>query len=631
MKDFQYYKNWAINHLKNQLVEENAVKKSLVYCELMLEKSFPVGTIREWKGKKYKKVAPGKWMRYYNSQNRGSNQALRYAIKQLEKIEDMETLAKFINANRNRFCNEYGKPLPEAEEILKLGYEKAEDIKDLGNNVKRTFTEDTRNKAYNVINNPNEKMLFVEYTRENFNKFFPMGEVKTPIGKVKLSPHQFERLGEKDNGARKDYIGALFQTLTNPDVIIGKTDNRGRYGKIFLKAFIDNNGEKSYLALVPNIDGLDIVVSNGPRDTKDIAKEIKKADHYYYINESALMTSIISGGSPMRNPDEGQISNDSRNEKDTKPSNNSNLMSEKEIVNKDSEKSVKTECKSLIDLRDYAKNNFDIDVKVTGNSNTKLEDVIDSFYEVEKMCKKLPGLNEYIKTIEYDNIGKKNNGVYNPDEYKIRIGNFQKNAEFEDFKFATGRDVTTVMQHEMTHAIQQYIFMNADEEDFRDMFENSKLGDKHIKRNRAKYKTLEDYKFNMPESFDVQKYKFYQSKITKDIMNKAFKNLGVKPIKFGQKKETLHYIEQNPETGKYRYKKDSFTPEELSVLNVSFYSLSDPVELWSEAFTDYLQNGENAQPISKEIWKIVNEDYLNGELNKSFLYIMKSILGEYVA
>lgn len=129
MKDFQYYKNWAINHLKKQLVEENAVKKSLYFCELLLQKSFPVGTIREWKGKKYKKVAPGKWMRYYNSQNRGSAQAIRYAIKQLEKIEDIETLAKFINQNRSRFCNEYGKPLPEAEEILRLGKEKGKEIK----------------------------------------------------------------------------------------------------------------------------------------------------------------------------------------------------------------------------------------------------------------------------------------------------------------------------------------------------------------------------------------------------------------------------------------------------------------------------------------------------------------------
>lgn len=631
MKDFQYYKNWAINHLKKQLVEENAVKKSLLYCEMMLEKSFPVGTIREWKGKKYKKVASGKWMRYYNSQNRGSNQALRYAIKQLEKIEDMETLAKFINANRNRFCNEYGKPLPEAEEILKLGYEKAKDIKDLGNNVKRAFTEDTRNKALEKINNPTDKMLYVEYTRENYNKLFPRGEIVTPIGKVKLSPHQFERLGEKDNGARKDYIGALFQTLSNPDVIIGKTDNRGRYGKIFLKAFVDNNGKKSYLALVPTIDGLNIVVSNSPRDTKDIAKEIKKADHYYYINESALMTSSVSGGSPMRNPDEGQISNDSRNEKGKEPSNDSNLPPEKRIVKKNTEKSVKTECKTIKELQNYARENYNIDIVYHGSAKTDSEECIKSFYEVEKMCKKLPGLNEYINTIEYINLGSKNNGVYSPGEYKIKIGNFQKNMEFEDFRFATGQDVTTVMQHEMTHAIQQYIFMNADEEDFRNMFENTRLGDKYIKRHRAMYKTLEDYKFNRPESFGVHKYKFYQSKIAKDIMNKAFKNLGMKPIKFGQKKETLYYIEKNPETGKYRYKKDSFTPEELAVLKVSFYSLSDPCELWSEAFTDYLQNGENAQPISKEIWKIVNEDYLNGELSKSILYIVKSILGEYVA
>lgn len=137
MKDFNYYKKWAINHLKKQLAEENAVKKSLYFCEMMLQKSFPVGTVREWKGKKYKKVAPGKWMRYYNTQSRGSAQALRYAIKQLEKINDIETLAKFINANRSRFSDENGKLLPEAAEIFSLGKGKAGEIN--LNNEKEKF------------------------------------------------------------------------------------------------------------------------------------------------------------------------------------------------------------------------------------------------------------------------------------------------------------------------------------------------------------------------------------------------------------------------------------------------------------------------------------------------------------
>lgn len=145
------------------------------------------------------------------------------------------------------------------------------------------FTQELKQKAVSVLNSPTEKINYVDYTRENYNKLFPRGECQTPLGTVKLSPKQFERLEAKDGGARVKFMGALQQCLRRPDVIIGKTDNKGRYSKLYLKAFLDDNGKKAYLSVVPNIDGIDIVVSNSPRDTKDIAKEIKKAGICYYI------------------------------------------------------------------------------------------------------------------------------------------------------------------------------------------------------------------------------------------------------------------------------------------------------------------------------------------------------------
>lgn len=507
MKDFAYYKNWALNHLKKQFKSEIAVTKSFAYCEMMLEKSFPVGTVREWKGKKYKKVAPGKWMRYYERQNRGSAQALRYAISQLEKIEDMETLAKFVNANRNRFCDEHGKPLPEAVEILRMGKEKA-------------------------------------------------GGIKAASEKEKYQKLQEEFIEE---------------------IRTGKRDN-----------------------------------------TRELQEDVNFWKHL-------IKTGAYSGAHLEHIKKVVEIG-----EEELKKRKRKSAAKEKKAETSNTEKSVKTECKSIAELKDYAKENYNIDILYNSNAKTDEEQCINSFYEVEKMCKKLPGLNEYIKAIEYINLGKRNNGLYRPDSYKIEIGNFQKNKEFEDFKFATGQDVVTVMQHEMVHAIQTYIFENHDEEDFKDMFENSRLGDKYIKHYRGRYKTMEEYKENHPESFIAHKYKFYQNKICKDIMKRAFGNLGMKPVKFGDKTELSYYVEKNPETGIYRLGKSRFTPAELAAAKISFYSLSDPTELWSEAFTDYLQNGDNAQPLSKEIWKIVNEDYLSGNLNKSILFMVAKILGDYV-
>ena len=157
--------------------------------------------------------------------------------------------------------------------------------------------------------------------------------VETPIGKVKLGERQFERLAGKDGGTRTKFMGALQQCLQRPDVIIGKTDNKNRYSKLYLKAFLDNNGKKSYLAVVPTIDGVDVVVSNSPRDTKDIAKEIKKAGLCYYIRP-ALTSSSKRGGSRMENSSVGLTSNNSRNE-EVRPSNDSSIAENANSVNEE--------------------------------------------------------------------------------------------------------------------------------------------------------------------------------------------------------------------------------------------------------------------------------------------------------
>lgn len=73
------------------------VKKS-VYDEIMLEKSFrgyPVGTIREWNNIKYRKTAPNKWQRIYETKNESANIDTEYfnAIKS----GDMEKVQKMVN------------------------------------------------------------------------------------------------------------------------------------------------------------------------------------------------------------------------------------------------------------------------------------------------------------------------------------------------------------------------------------------------------------------------------------------------------------------------------------------------------------------------------------------------------
>lgn len=165
------------------------------------------------------------------------------------------------------------------------------------NTDKKTFTQAKKDEVINLLKSPTDKILKLDYTRENYNKLFPEGMTETPLGKIKLSPKQFERLGEKDSGSRKEYLGLMAQTLKNPTVIIDETDDKGRKAKVWIKSVIDETKNRYYIAVVPTIDGVDVVVSNGVRKKKGIEDKIKKASIYYYKAEGGGRTTRTDSSS----------------------------------------------------------------------------------------------------------------------------------------------------------------------------------------------------------------------------------------------------------------------------------------------------------------------------------------------
>lgn len=87
----------------------------------MLQKArgFPVGTTREWSGKKYKKLSSGKWMRTYTGEGgRGEKQAIQNVTKKIQNAKSMEELAKIVSANMQRFKDDSGKTLPIIKEFM---------------------------------------------------------------------------------------------------------------------------------------------------------------------------------------------------------------------------------------------------------------------------------------------------------------------------------------------------------------------------------------------------------------------------------------------------------------------------------------------------------------------------------
>lgn len=136
---FRKIKAEILEHLRNIEKKENSeLKKAVAHiCENehlfgYLEKSdfgewveksgFGVGTVRTWRGKKYKKISikPNRWVRVYDKADRGAKNAITRLIHRAEKIESPEEMMQFVLANKQRFMDTNGKPLDIVDRLKKV-------------------------------------------------------------------------------------------------------------------------------------------------------------------------------------------------------------------------------------------------------------------------------------------------------------------------------------------------------------------------------------------------------------------------------------------------------------------------------------------------------------------------------
>jgi hypothetical protein len=160
--------------------------------------------------------------------------------------------------------------------------------------MKKTGGKDAKKKA-EIIENLGKmavSMLDVEYKKEEYDNFFPQGEVKTPIKTVKMGSDQFAKLGRRDSGNRKSYIGAAYQTLTDPVAVIkeGNAD-------VYIKSFIEKDGMATFLSVEKDQPDGRFVVTNYQRHKKEVINKIKRADSIVYVKDNR--------GNPARMDKEG--------------------------------------------------------------------------------------------------------------------------------------------------------------------------------------------------------------------------------------------------------------------------------------------------------------------------------------
>ncbi|WP_024468664.1 hypothetical protein [Treponema pedis] len=118
---FNAIKAKIIKHLEElEAKESGELKKTFSELKgLLLKggKGLPVGTVREWKGKKFIKVGPGKWKPKYESETRGAKLALSALKKKIAQCEDAHEMMQIMIDNKDRFSDEQGEPLPFVQQL----------------------------------------------------------------------------------------------------------------------------------------------------------------------------------------------------------------------------------------------------------------------------------------------------------------------------------------------------------------------------------------------------------------------------------------------------------------------------------------------------------------------------------
>jgi hypothetical protein len=152
-KDFKK----ATDYLNSQEEHFTHLEKSL--SGKWIEKAgYGIGTVRVWKGKKYKKIAPNKWARVFEKEGRGTNVAVGRLIAQIGKIDNIEDLEKFVAANKQRFVDENGVDLPVLDKLRAAVDARNGNVGSKGkrNDNPYEVTDEERKQA---MNNPKTKLL----------------------------------------------------------------------------------------------------------------------------------------------------------------------------------------------------------------------------------------------------------------------------------------------------------------------------------------------------------------------------------------------------------------------------------------------------------------------------------------
>lgn len=599
MKDLEYFKKELIKILDKKEREEKAeIKKSLAFTmDMLIEKSsggYPIGTIREWKGKKYQKIAPGKWRRKYSNEEKGIRMSIAALKKAIDKCSTSQELLNLVLQNRDRFADDNGRPLPIVKELSEYVSSKNDKIESSGKNKIKPLSENIDT----ILNGQESEKEKLKQT------FFKIADTSEELQAVGLKGERFVvRYGvisrHKNKDKDHDFTAEEWKDICkkiNKPVLVTKY----------------KNGYNLYLD----------VIKNGKHTL--IGVDVKSVSRNLIINnvKTAFASDIDATEEIVldnRNKKSGELAMSDEDQSSTYSSStayNSNIAQNNSPVNKKMTYATDV-CKSVEDLENYAKENYGITIKNEDKKGGNTEKILKCFDITERFIKKVPGLEKYVKTIIYGKIDHKTMGYYSQKNRLLKVGEFGEDVTEEQVRTGYYGEMKHTVRHEMTHAIQHMIvneylsdkkkeqYEQAFKESFRNAYYTGKPKDMAKIANFFLHRVIGGQDF-LAAAFDLFKeYKdgdYYRSMysqfainlVSEKIVDTALSNLGLD-------KKRRHFSLKTA-VGKNVEELKGATKE---VARISKYALSEDAECMADAIADALGSGENAAPLSKEILKVV--------------------------
>lgn len=641
MKDLEYFKKELIKILDKKEREEKAeIKKSLAFTmDMLIEKSssgYPVGTIREWKGKKYQKIAPGKWRRKYSSEEKGIRMSIAALKKAIDKCSTSQELLDLVLQNRDRFADDNGRPLPIVKELSEYVSKKNDDLEYISKEGKtqKEYTKELKDLKRRNAEDYNKKRA--EHIRQDV-------ELNTVT-------YNQELLSRKE--AEKEISKHKNKLFENKETELKVSYNSEGAGKLISQKAVDksiNNGysREEHFTIASHITdifknaNLISVEPDRDSDMNDNVTEVRRYATKFVLNGKegfALMTVKINKDDTKKMyaielnyltkkielATSGAVKDKSNNvnthrvdEPRRQTSSKSNIAQNNSPVNKKTTYATDV-CKSVEDLANYAKENYGITIKSKDRKGDNTEKILKCFDITERFIKKVPGLEKYVKTIVYGIIDHKTMGYYNQNDRLLKIGEFGEDVTEEQVRTGYYGKMKHTVRHEMTHAIQYMIveeflsdkkkeqYEEAFKEHFRAAYYTGKPKDMARIANYCLRK-VPGGQDSLAAAFDLFKeleggyYKAHYAYFVKDLVSEKIVDTALRNL--GLDKKRRHFslaaaVGKNVE---------DFKGATKEVARISKYALSKDAECMAEAIADALGSGENAAPLSKEIMKVVED------------------------